>query len=296
MEKFDFKNASKKELKQKYNEIARKIGDDQFFTKKELHYLPEILQNGEQVLAFTSGLMEGNTWLITLTDRRIIFLDKGMLWGLEQTVIDLDKINSVSGKTGIFFGDIYIQDGASERKIENVWKKTVKNCHQYSTRSDRGKKISISAAFTYRQLQKKRVFMINWQKLSQLQEKNIISEEEFTLEKEKLLGSQKSVKNPVSKLHREEPAKTILHLASNAQRKAKMTVIDRRFSDIYLNLNEEKVLGRSNQASIYIDNQYVSAKHLSVFLSANNVLTIKDLNSSNGTYMNGQKLQVSAII
>ena len=39
MENFDFKNASKQELKIKYNEIAKKIGDDQFFTKKELHYL-----------------------------------------------------------------------------------------------------------------------------------------------------------------------------------------------------------------------------------------------------------------
>ena len=61
------------------------MGDDQFFTKKELKHLPEILREGEQLLAFTSGIMDGNTWLISLTDRRIIFLDKGMIWGLKQT-------------------------------------------------------------------------------------------------------------------------------------------------------------------------------------------------------------------
>ena len=46
--------------------------------------------------------MDGNTWLITLTDRRIIFLDKGMIYGLKQTTIDLDKVNAVSGETGLF--------------------------------------------------------------------------------------------------------------------------------------------------------------------------------------------------
>ena len=77
------------------------------------------------MLAFTSGLMDGNTWLVTLTDRRIIFLDKGMIYGLKQTAIDLDKVNSISGETGIMFGKIAIEDGASQRVIANVWKKTV---------------------------------------------------------------------------------------------------------------------------------------------------------------------------
>ena len=71
---FDFKKASKKELKKEYDKIAKKIGDDQFFTSKELNFLPEILLDGEQVLAFSSGLMNDNTWLITLTDIRMVFI------------------------------------------------------------------------------------------------------------------------------------------------------------------------------------------------------------------------------
>lgn len=122
---FDFKNSSKQSRDEEYKRIAGKIGDDQFFTKKELNHLPEVLSDGEQVLAFSSGLMEANTWLIVLTDERIIFLDKGMIFGLKQVSINLDKINSVSGNTGIMFGEITIEDGASSRKIENVWKKTV---------------------------------------------------------------------------------------------------------------------------------------------------------------------------
>jgi hypothetical protein len=122
---FNFKTASRQELQKKYNAIAAETGDDQFFTKKELHHLPSVLADNEQVLAFSSGLMGGNTWLIALTDRRVIFLDKGMIFGLKQASIDLDKVNAVTGRTGLFFGSIIIEDGARERQITNVWKKTV---------------------------------------------------------------------------------------------------------------------------------------------------------------------------
>ncbi|MDR1276400.1 MAG: PH domain-containing protein [Candidatus Accumulibacter sp.] len=122
---FDFKNASPEELKKEYERIAKETGDDQFFTKKELNHLPEILLQGEQVLAFSSGFMNGNTWLVALTDRRIIFLDKGLIFGLTQETVDLDKINTVSGETGLILGKIAIQDGAIQRIIDNVPKRSV---------------------------------------------------------------------------------------------------------------------------------------------------------------------------
>lgn len=181
---FDFKNATKQELNEKYKEIAQKIGDDQFFTRKELNYLPEILSDKEEVLAFSSGLMEGNTWLITLTNKRIIFLDKGMIWGLKQTSIDLEKVNSISGKTGLIFGDILIEDGAKERKISNVWKKTVKiftNMVQEAIENRRTQQ---------RQPQSKEEDnpYLKLEKLAELKEKGIITEEEFNKEKQKILA------------------------------------------------------------------------------------------------------------
>jgi hypothetical protein len=122
---FDFKNASAKERQQEYKRIAVDSGDDRFFTARELNHLPRILMDGEQVLAFSSGLMDGNTWLIVLTDKRVIFLDKGLLYGLRQVSVDLDRINSVASNTGLLFGDILITDGARQRKIEDVAKRSV---------------------------------------------------------------------------------------------------------------------------------------------------------------------------
>lgn len=181
---FDFKNASKEMLSHKFKDIAKEIGDDRFFTKKELHYLPEILKDGEQVLAFTSGVMDGNTWLITLTERRIIFLDKGMLFGLKQSIIDLDKVNSVTCSTRLLLGDIVITDGARDRIIKNVSKMAVKNfTNKVQDAIDnlaQSKKAPgpISAADRYDQLEK----------LSRLKDSGVLTADEFTREKARLLS------------------------------------------------------------------------------------------------------------
>ena len=185
---FDYKNASKKELKAKWNEIAEKIGDDQFFTKKELNYLPEILSPGEEVIAFTSGLMDGDTWLITLTDKRIIFLDKGMIYGLNQTVINLDKINSISGKTGIFFGEIFIEDGAKERHIDNVWKKTVKPFTNLVMEAIENHRKKLHSPQVAQEQPTKEDPYAKLEKLADLKDKGIISEDEFNAAKQKILG------------------------------------------------------------------------------------------------------------
>ena len=180
---FDFKNASKVALARKYQKIAKEIGDDQFFTRKELAYLQEMLTDKEQVLAFTSGMMDGNTWLIALTDRRIVFLDKGLIYGLEQTIINLDKVNAVSGKTGLLFGKITITDGAKDRTISNVLKKTVK---PFVKKVQETIEASQAGAF---QVAKKIDPYEQLEKLASLNEKGIISENEFVAAKKKILGT-----------------------------------------------------------------------------------------------------------
>lgn len=99
---------------------------DTFGTKKEIKELQKILHDDEELLYITSGLMDGNTWLITATDRRVIFLDKGFIYGLKQKEIPLEKINSIEQSTGLIFGEISIWDGASKSLIKQVNKATVK--------------------------------------------------------------------------------------------------------------------------------------------------------------------------
>lgn len=191
---FNYKIASPNELKKEYNRIAKESGDLQFLTKKELDYLPEILQDTEQVIAFSSGLMDSHSWLIVLTDRRIIFLDKGMIYGLKQEVIPLNRVSAVSGSTGILFGDIVITDGAKNRKITNVLKKTVKiftnRCQEaIDAISQRQYQPQISQNTQSQIIQKTEQDPYEkLEKLANLKEKGIISQEEFEEEKKKILG------------------------------------------------------------------------------------------------------------
>lgn len=68
---------------------------DSFGTKKEIKELPNILKDDEELIYITSGFNDGNTWLIACTDKRILFLDKGMIFGLKQKEIPLDKVHSI---------------------------------------------------------------------------------------------------------------------------------------------------------------------------------------------------------
>lgn len=121
----DFTTASAAERKRAYDAIAAELGDDRFFTTKELDVLPKILSTNEQVLSFSSGMMDGSTWLIVLTDARVMFVDKGMIFGLKQTSIDLENIVTIDGQTGLIMGTIRISTAAGPNEIRNVWKSTV---------------------------------------------------------------------------------------------------------------------------------------------------------------------------
>lgn len=125
MDMLDFTTATDAQRRRVYDAIAAELGDDRFFTSKELDVLPKILAPREQVLSFSSGLMEGNTWLIVLTDLRVIFLDKGLIFGLKQTSMQLENIVTIDGETGLMFGTIRMSTAVGPHEIRNVWKRTV---------------------------------------------------------------------------------------------------------------------------------------------------------------------------
>lgn len=96
-----------------------------WITKKEVKELPRIINDDEIITYATSGVYEGNTWLVVSTNKRIIFLDKGMFFGVKQVEVPLSKVNSIKYTKGLFFGEIEIWDGASMIKVEKVLKKTL---------------------------------------------------------------------------------------------------------------------------------------------------------------------------
>ena len=111
---------------------------DSFGTKKELGILADHLEEGETVLALSSGIMvqtetsnllDGglNTWLAVVTDRRLLFLDHAMLTtSVDEQVIRLDRVQAVSSSQGFILGKISIDLGARVLVIDNCIKEHVK--------------------------------------------------------------------------------------------------------------------------------------------------------------------------
>jgi Bacterial PH domain len=118
------------ELKAEIDRILFDMGDITFGVKKELFELPEILNESEKLIALCSGLLKGNTWVIVLTSQRLLFLDKGMFWGLKMVAIPLRKVTSTSSSTGLMFGKIFVAEGTMQHEISMVTKSAVPVFHK----------------------------------------------------------------------------------------------------------------------------------------------------------------------
>lgn len=163
---------------------------DLFGTAKEVKALPEELQQDETIKYATSGIVDGNTFLIVCTNKRVLFLDKGLIYGLKKVIIPLEKINSISFKKGLVFGEIEVQHGSEQTSVKNISKPTVgKMAETIQKAIDEFKNSSSHASSTTNTTDSKTTD--NYDKLIKLKELldlDIISKEEFEEKKKEILG------------------------------------------------------------------------------------------------------------
>ena len=120
----DFNTAIKEDPEGARKTMREFTDDDLLTVRKQLSHLPDMLMENEQVLVFCYGFMDWKNGLVVLTDRRIMFLFKGIL-SSKLTSIPISRINSLSGETGMVLGKIIINEGSSSITIKNVQKKAV---------------------------------------------------------------------------------------------------------------------------------------------------------------------------
>ena len=160
-------------------EMLSKSGSLILGTKKEVKELLNIINNDEIITYATSGVYDGHTWLVVSTNKRIIFLDKGMLFGVNQIEIPLSKVNAVKYKKGLFVGEIEIWDGASMFRVKSVLKKTlipfinaVNNSIEEMKKTQNSPKLSVADEIM---------------KFKRLLDEGAITQEEFDKKKKELL-------------------------------------------------------------------------------------------------------------
>ena len=186
---FDYKTASKEQLKAEMKRLASAVSDTPFGTKKEFFHLPEILNSDEQPVAIASGMMDGNTWLITLTNKRVIFLDKGMIFGVKQVDINLNNIVSVGGKTGLMFGEIMISTSGQNYTIKNVLKASVIPFTNLVNKTKDA--LSTPPLPQQESSQSSQSFedkMSKIERLAEMKEEGILTDEEFQQQKSRILN------------------------------------------------------------------------------------------------------------
>ena len=187
-----------------YRRLAFEIGDDGFMTRGELDHLPTVMMPDELLLWFASGALQstgkeqraGGFTLVALTDRRILLLDKKFLAGIQTIAIDLDRINSITGDTGLLFGNVKIQDGGDERKIGLIKNDTVQPfvdrvqeaIQQRKQRLHDQQAAAIASASAPTTVAAPAVNIADeLEKLASLMERGILTPEEFAHQKAKLL-------------------------------------------------------------------------------------------------------------
>jgi hypothetical protein len=96
-----------------------------FYTKREVKHLPKIMTDDERIMALTSGYHGKKTMLLVCTNRRLLFIDKGMFFGLKVKQLNLDRVQSIDSSYVILFGNIQVWDGAAAYNISLVLKDSI---------------------------------------------------------------------------------------------------------------------------------------------------------------------------
>jgi hypothetical protein len=160
-----------------------KLGDDvgRFGTWKEVRHLPGILQVGEEIKGLTSGFLNEKTWLILCTNRRLLFVDCGMFWGIQQLDIPLEKVSSFEYRAGLIFGEFTVWDSTKQFVIKNIRKGTLNpfaNAINRELEQIRSRTRALNFLDVADQIRK----------LSRLVDDGILTESEFQNQKTKLLS------------------------------------------------------------------------------------------------------------
>jgi len=168
------------------SQIKNLGGLENYLGRKEIKELPAILWNDEKVENIIQGTYNNGNGILVATNRRLVFVDKGFLFGLKVEDFPYDKISSIQYETGMLFGKITIFTSGNKALIENVLKAKVRVFGD-SVRA----KISTPKENSVPQqtINQSPIDVADQlERLAKLKENGVLSDEEFAQQKSKILG------------------------------------------------------------------------------------------------------------
>ncbi len=156
-----------------------------FLGKREISELPAILSDTEKINHMVQGTYDHGNGILVSTNIRLIFIDKGILFGLKVEDFPHEKISSIQYETGLIFGTIKISTSGNTAKIENVEKASARNfCEFVRNYISHIKDNKIPVVI---QSDSAPSVLDQIEQLGKLRESGILTQEEFDEQKKKLL-------------------------------------------------------------------------------------------------------------
>jgi hypothetical protein len=151
---------------------------------REIKKLVEHLWEGERVERMTTGYYGNGNGLIVLTDRRLLFIQDGMLSHKTED-FPLDKLSSVQWSSGIALGSITVFSAGNKAVIQKMNKvdgkamvDLVRGRMNDGAQAPAAAPVATPASDPFADIER----------LAELRDKGIITEDEFTAKKQALLG------------------------------------------------------------------------------------------------------------
>jgi hypothetical protein len=165
-----------------------------FLTKKEIKELPNILWDDEEVVDLVPGFYSGGNGILVATHKRLIFVDKGMVYGLKVEDFPLDKVTSIQYQTGLLLASITIFASGNKAVIDNV-DKTLARTFAEGVRARIATPAKPVTTTTAQPTAAPTAAPAKWEDLvaeieryAELKERGLLTDEEFSAKKKQLLG------------------------------------------------------------------------------------------------------------
>ena len=170
----------------------KEIGPDpEAYKRKEVKELPNILQEDEQIFGAVSGFPEfdddeqNGQFLLVATDRRVLFIDKGIFFGLTIKDIPYEKISSIQYEKGMIFGTIKIVTSNTHIKVTKIFKSAIVPFHGIVQKGMDG----ILKSESQNGSPPEHIdFVAQLERLTKLKESGALTAEEFNAAKKRLLN------------------------------------------------------------------------------------------------------------
>lgn len=156
-----------------------------YLGRREIEKLPELLWEDEEFETLIQGVYNNGHGILCATNRRLIFIDKKIFFGIKVEDFSYDKVTSISYETGILFGKITLFAAGNKAEILQTSKSSVKVFvdHIRTKLSDSVRHNSISG-----KPDETNDRIAALERLSKLKSDGILTEEEFQKEKQSILN------------------------------------------------------------------------------------------------------------